>query len=151
MNFADILLPYISRNFYPSNTAKYIPPIKFMTKHFMFSLKVYPSPEYFTWPLFAMVMTLYVWTHRSVAAKPKHNCVTFFCRFWAVFKIWRFWHLSQWVIKENYGVIICLHFFPLTGFVFHSTHPGENNGCFGKTMIRRKGFNFGTNSMCDSF
>ena len=47
-NIANILLPCISRNCHPRNTAKYGPYIQFITKHHMFILKVYPSPEYFT-------------------------------------------------------------------------------------------------------
>ena len=56
-DIANILLPCIFRNFYPRNTAKYEPQIEFMTKHCMFSLQVYPIPEYFTQPLGAMGVT----------------------------------------------------------------------------------------------
>ena len=52
-------MPCIFHKFYPKkNTVKYGSQIEFMTKHSMFSVKVYPSPEIFTRPLVAMVMTL---------------------------------------------------------------------------------------------
>ena len=59
-NIANILMPCISCNFYPRNTVKYGPQIEFMTKHNMFSWKVYPSPENFTQLLVKMVRTFYM-------------------------------------------------------------------------------------------
>ena len=41
----------------PKNTAKYGQQNKFMTKHRMFSLKVYPSNENYPQPLVVMVVT----------------------------------------------------------------------------------------------
>ena len=41
----------------PKKTEKYGPQMEFTIEHRMFSLKVYPSPENFTQPLVAMVMT----------------------------------------------------------------------------------------------